>query len=121
MNADSDVGFSCNDNVDEQDNVTNGDDGMFLIDFEQLKIESNTLHDKIEERNEDLSRLTRKVNTTVHVLAHVKEKLSYLKSENEVVSRELQATEDEVNTMRDQLAQLKKRRDHFHRHNKQLK
>ena len=32
-------------------------DGLHLIDFEQLKIENQTLNEKIEERNEDLHKL----------------------------------------------------------------
>ena len=36
-------------------------DGLHLIDFEQLKIENTTLNEKIEERNEDLLKLRKKV------------------------------------------------------------
>ena len=38
-----------------------------MIDFEQLKIENQTLHEKIEERNEELSKLKRKKTITVQV------------------------------------------------------
>lgn len=38
-----------------------------MIDFEQLKIENQTLHEKIEERNEELAKLKRKKNVTVQV------------------------------------------------------
>lgn len=37
---------------------------LHLIDFEQLKIENQTINEKIEERNEELVRL-RKKNTTM--------------------------------------------------------
>ena len=37
-------------------------EGLHLIDFEQLKIENQTLHEKIEERTEELRKL-RKKNT----------------------------------------------------------
>ena len=38
-----------------------------MIDFEQLKIENQTLHEKIEERNEELAKLKRKKTVTVQV------------------------------------------------------
>ena len=41
-----------------------------MIDFEQLKIENQTLNEKIEERNEDLSKLKRKKTTTVQGLSY---------------------------------------------------
>ena len=41
-------------------------DGLHLIDFEQLKIENQTLNEKIEERNEELLKLRKKTTTTVH-------------------------------------------------------
>lgn len=38
---------------------------MHLIDFEQLKIENQTLNEKIEERTEDLHKLKNKNTRTV--------------------------------------------------------
>jgi len=38
-----------------------------LIDFEQLKIENQSLNEKIEERNEELLKLRKKTTTTVQV------------------------------------------------------
>jgi hypothetical protein len=46
--------------------------GLHLIDFEQLKIENQTLNEKIEERNEELHKLRKKTTTTVQVLTHIK-------------------------------------------------
>lgn len=40
-------------------------EGLHLIDFEQLKIENQTLNEKIEERNEDLHKLKKKNTNTV--------------------------------------------------------
>jgi hypothetical protein len=40
-------------------------EGLHLIDFEQLKIENQSLTEKIEERNEELLKLKRKITTTV--------------------------------------------------------
>ena len=42
-------------------------DGLHLIDFEQLKIENQSLNEKIEERNEELAKLRKKTATTVQV------------------------------------------------------
>jgi hypothetical protein len=43
-------------------------EGLHLIDFEQLKIENQSLNEKIEERNEELLKLRKKTTTTVQVL-----------------------------------------------------
>ena len=42
-------------------------EGLHLIDFEQLKIENQALQEKIEERNEELLKLKRKITTTAQV------------------------------------------------------
>ena len=42
-------------------------DGLHLIDFEQLKIENQTYNEKIEERNEELLKLRKKITETVQV------------------------------------------------------
>ena len=44
-------------------------EGLHLIDFEQLKIENQSLNEKIEERNEELAKLKKKTATTVQVSA----------------------------------------------------
>lgn len=98
-----------------------GHDGMFLIDFEQLKIENTNLNEKIEERNEDLVKLRRKVTTTIHVLTHVKEKLEFMKSENMQLRQQVQVVEEELNGARDQLAQTKRKRDGFLKKNLKMK
>ena len=38
-----------------------------MIDFEQLKVENQTLYEKIEERTEELTKLNRKKTNTVQV------------------------------------------------------
>ena len=42
-------------------------EGLHLIYFEQLKIENQSLNEKIEERNEELLKLKKKITTTVQV------------------------------------------------------
>lgn len=44
-------------------------EGLHLIDFEQLKIENQSLNEKIEERNEELAKLRKKTATTVQVIS----------------------------------------------------
>lgn len=58
-------------------------EGLHLIDFEQLKIENQTLNEKIEERNEDLHKLKNKNTKTVQILTHTKEKLGFVKCKYE--------------------------------------
>jgi hypothetical protein len=53
-------------------------EGLHLIDFEQLKIENQTLNEKIEECNDELHKLRKKTTTTVQVLTHMKEKLQFV-------------------------------------------
>ena len=49
-------------------------DRLHLIDFEQLKIENQTLNEKIEDRNEENHKLRKKVTQTVIILSHTREK-----------------------------------------------
>ena len=49
-----------------------------MLDFEQLKISNMDIGEKVEERNEDIGKLTDKIRDTVQVLTHVKEKLNFL-------------------------------------------
>jgi len=65
-------------------------EGLHLIDFEQLKIENQSLNEKIEDRNEDLHKLKKKNTTTVQILKHTEEKLAHLKAENNVLSTTLE-------------------------------
>jgi hypothetical protein len=59
-------------------------DGLHLIDFEQLKIENQTLNEKIEERNEELHKLRTKITSTVVILSHTREKLQYIQEQNRI-------------------------------------
>merc|ERR1711988_779305 len=86
-------------------------DGLHLIDFEQLKIENQTLNEKIEERNEELLKLRKKTTTTVQVLTHLKEKLQFVQAENQVRKQELSDFEVELTAKRDLLTQIKHERD----------
>ena len=66
-------------------------EGLHLIDFEQLKIENQSLNEKIEERNEELLKLRKKTTATVQVLTHIKEKLQFVEKENQVRIQQISA------------------------------
>jgi cell division septum initiation protein DivIVA len=84
---------------------------LHLIDFEQLKIENLTLNEKIEERTEELHKLSKKTTQTVQVLTHVKEKLQFVQAEAQVLRGEMEAIEAQVASQRDSLAKTKQGRD----------
>jgi len=56
-------------------------EGLHVIDFEQLKIENQTLNEKIEERNEAIHNLNTKIRKGVIMFTHMREKLHQLKLE----------------------------------------
>ncbi|OQR95886.1 xylulose kinase [Thraustotheca clavata] len=86
-------------------------EGLHLIDFEQLKIENQTLNEKIEERNEELHKLRKKTTTTVQVLTHIKEKLQFVLVDNQALKQELANLDEELTKSRDVLTKRKKERD----------
>jgi len=94
--------------------------GLHLIDFEQLKIENQTYNEKIEERNEDLLKLKRKIECTVQVLTHLKEKLEHVTEQNVDLESELDRVENWSQTRRDELAKLKQHRDKLRTENIKL-
>lgn len=96
-------------------------EGLHLIDFEQLKIENQSLNEKIEERNEELVKLRRKTTTTVQILTHIKEKLQFVEGENERMEQELGNLEGSMVDMRETLQTVKGTRDHLRIRSRDLK
>ncbi|XP_054762933.2 coiled-coil domain-containing protein 96-like isoform X1 [Lytechinus pictus] len=96
-------------------------EGLHLIDFEQLKIENQTYNEKIEERNEELLKLRKKITSTVQVLTHVKEKLQFVQAENHVQKGKLREVEELVAQKRDVLSRTKKARDSLRIDNQRLR
>ncbi|KAJ3126957.1 Coiled-coil domain-containing protein 96 [Physocladia obscura] len=86
-------------------------DGLHLIDFEQLKIENQTYNEKIEERNEELLKLRKKITNIVQVLTHVKEKLQFVQAENSNLRKDLKCLDRDVAVRRDSLPASKQARD----------
>ncbi|XP_053560136.1 coiled-coil domain-containing protein 96 [Bombina bombina] len=96
-------------------------EGLHLIDFEQLKIENQTYNEKIEERNEELLKLRKKITNTVELLTHLKEKLQYVQGENQCLREMLLDVEAQVAHKRDILTKTKKARDSLRMDNLKLK
>ena len=86
-------------------------EGLHIIDFEQLKIENNTLTEKIEDRNEEIHKLKNKINNTVQVLAHLQEKSKFVSSENEIKKTENENLKKEIIEMKRKLTEKKEEND----------
>ncbi|KAM7167740.1 cilia- and flagella-associated protein 184 [Macrochelys suwanniensis] len=86
-------------------------EGLHLIDFEQLKIENQTYNEKIEERNEELLKLRKKITNTVQVLTQLKEKLQFVEAQNQAQRAQLMETEALVTQKREILTKTKQARD----------
>jgi chromosome segregation ATPase len=96
-------------------------EGLHMIDFEQLKIENQTLNEKIEERNEELSKLKRKKTTTVQVLTHIREKLRFIEQANETNASQLAELENTTTDLRNVVTADKLFRDQLRAENKELR
>ncbi|GLG96908.1 uncharacterized protein GBIM_03781, partial [Gryllus bimaculatus] len=49
-------------------------EGLHLLDYEQLRMENQSYSDKIEERDEELTRLRNSATSSIQILAHIREK-----------------------------------------------
>jgi hypothetical protein len=96
-------------------------DDLHYIDFEQLKIENQTLNEKIEERNEELAKLKRKKTTTVQVLTHVREKLRFTENTNTVLREKVASIDRVISRSRNIVTQYKLDRDGIRLENMELR
>lgn len=96
-------------------------EGLHMIDFEQLKVENQTLYEKIEERTEELNKLKRKKTHTVQVLTHVREKLRFVEQSVVKLKKDLSVVENKSMSKRASLTQIKKERDVIREDNKELR
>lgn len=71
-------------------------DGFHLIDYEQLKIENQTFSEKIEERDEELAKLKKKIITNVQIITHVKEKLEHTQHVTKLLKKDLLEIDSKV-------------------------
>eukprot|EP00930_Biecheleria_cincta_P061681 TRINITY_DN47242_c0_g1_i1.p1 TRINITY_DN47242_c0_g1~~TRINITY_DN47242_c0_g1_i1.p1 ORF type:complete len:481 (-),score=187.35 TRINITY_DN47242_c0_g1_i1:66-1508(-) len=86
-------------------------ENLHVIDFEQLKIENQTLNEKIEERNEELHKLRKKTIVTVQIITHMREKVQFVQQEYQVLKGELAQLEQALGAQRDLVAKTKSERD----------
>lgn len=96
-------------------------EGLHLMDFEQLKIENQTLNEKIEERNAEIHKLKKKTDATVQVLTHVREKLQFVTKENSDLQSEVTGLDKCATGMRDDLTKLKQKRERARHTNSRAK
>jgi len=92
-------------------------DGLHLIDFEQLKIENQTLNEKVEERNEELHKLQKKITFTVITLSHTEEKLK----KNTKLYMDHEAIKKKLNGQKDKLSKVKEEREQFRKDSQRLR
>merc|ERR1712066_768420 len=86
-------------------------ENLHVIDFEQLKIENQTLNEKIEERNEELHKLRKKTIVTVQIITHMREKVQFVQQEYQVLKGELAQLDQDLASQRDLVTKTKHERD----------
>merc|ERR1719326_2212460 len=96
-------------------------ENLHVIDFEQLKIENQTLNEKIEERNEELHKLRKKTIVTVQIITHMREKLQFIQQENQMLSQDLAQLDQELASQRELVAKTKHERDDIRAENAKLR
>lgn len=96
-------------------------ENLHVIDFEQLKIENQTLNEKIEERNEDLHRLRKKTVVTVQIITHMREKVQFVQKEYQVLKEDLAQLDQDLASQRDLVSKAKHERDEHRAEHGKLK
>jgi len=86
-------------------------ENLHVIDFEQLKIENQTLNEKIEERNEELHKLRKKTIVTVQIITHMREKVQFVQQEYLALKSELAQLDLDLAAQRDLVTRTKHERD----------
>lgn len=95
--------------------------GLHLIDFEQLKIENQTHNERIEERNEALIRLKRRVRSAVQVLTHVKEKLHHMEEQHRRLTAHLARLDSALAQRRSELTYTRRARERLSEESRKLR
>merc|ERR1712194_234367 len=96
-------------------------ENLHVIDFEQLKIENQTLNEKIEERNEELHKLRKKTVVTVQIITHMREKVEFVKQDYQALQEELAQLDQDLAAQRDLVAKTKHERDEHRSDHAKLK
>jgi chromosome segregation ATPase len=106
------------DELNKQDQLS---EGLHLIDFEQLKIENQTLNEKKAEKNQDLVKIEDKIKVNAHMLTHVKEKLAFVRRQKAQAQQNQQEMEAGYTRSRAVLANARIKRDQMRDENSNLK
>jgi hypothetical protein len=106
------------DELNKQDQLS---EGLHLIDFEQLKIENQSLNEKKAGKNQDLVKIEDKIKINAHMLTHVKEKLAFVRRQKVSMQQSRQDMEESYGQARAKLAAAKIRRDSVRDENSTLK
>ena len=69
------------------------------------------MKEKIEDRNEEIHKLKKKINDTVQILAHLQEKSKFVSSENEIKKSENDNLKKEIIEMKRKLTEKKEEND----------
>lgn len=96
-------------------------ENLHVIDFEQLKIENQTLNERIEERNEELHKLKKKTVVTVQIITHMREKVQFVQQESQALKKELGQLTQDLEAQRDLVAKTKHERDDYRAENAKLR
>ncbi|CAK58332.1 unnamed protein product (macronuclear) [Paramecium tetraurelia] len=96
-------------------------EGLHLIDFEQLKIENQTLNEKIEERNEDLQKQKNKNMKSVLMFSHTREKLGHVGQKFQDQEKINYKKKDTLDGLRKSLGEQKVYKDKLRTENLKLK
>lgn len=86
-------------------------EGLGSADLEQLKLESSSLGSRIEDRNDELAKLKKKLQSVVQVLTHIREKLHFVSAESAELREKLDVIEKEVDSHRANLTIEKRQRE----------
>ena len=104
--------------LSQQDQLS---EGLHLIDFEQLKIENQTLTDKKADKKQKLKNFEDKIRLSAHMLTHVKEKLAFVQKQNEELRKQNKEIDDAYAESRTKLASMRAGRDKVRDENATLK
>ena len=96
-------------------------EGLHLIDFEQLKIENQTLNEKKAEKSQDLEKIRKKIEINAHTLTHVKEKLAFVLKHKAQLMQQQEDMDNMYAQSRAKLATARIHRDKVRDENSNLK
>lgn len=88
-------------------------EGLHLIDFEKQKADNATLSAKAADRESECARLRAKTAAALQVLAHMKEKIFFTRTEVVTLTQQLEQKTASAGEIKEYLRQLKREREWF--------